>query len=89
MAEPFFHQRVNQPPPEEDANKEYWQRDMADAMNALPPFSVFSFDTPNSNVTAQEATLGFNLASGHTKLWIKVSGNDNTGWASVATDRAY
>lgn len=56
---------------------------LSDAVNELPPFSVFSYTTPESNVSAVPATLGFNLASGVSVLWIKQSGNTTIGWAAI------
>lgn len=59
-------------------------QDVADAVNAFPRFSTFSFATPESNVTAQAPTLGFNEASGVSGLWFKRTGSGNTGWVAVA-----
>lgn len=59
-------------------------QDIHDKVNALPRFSTFSYSTPESNVTAQAPTLGFNEASGFSRLWVKLSGSGNTGWQSVA-----
>lgn len=55
-----------------------------DKINELPRFSVFSYATPESNVTAQSPTIGTNEASGFSKLWMKVSGSGNTGWVALA-----
>jgi len=59
-------------------------QDFADAVNAFPRFSTFSYTTPESNVTAQSPTIGVNEASGVSGLWFKRTGSGNTGWAAVA-----
>lgn len=57
---------------------------IADAFNKLPPLSVFSFTTPESNVTAQNGTLGINLnTSAATRIWFKETGDGNTGWSPI------
>ena len=89
MADILFNQRVNYPPPIEDPALRQWALDVADALNDLPPMSTFSYETPNSYVTAQVGTVGVNLSSGNTILWYKESGNSNIGWVSIATERAY
>ena len=61
----------------------YWARQMVDAMNALPPFSAFSWSSPNSNVTAMPGTIGINYASGASVHWVKQVGSGNTGWAAI------
>jgi hypothetical protein len=81
-----YQQRVSGPPDIEDDILRRWLRDVADALNTLPPFSTFSYETPESNVSAIQGTLGVNLAdSSHTKLWVKQSGDGTTGWASLTT----
>lgn len=75
--------RVQQPPPTEDLRQSQWQSDVADALNRLPNLSLFSQVTPESNITAQPGTLGFNLASGVSVLWIKQVGSGRTGWATL------
>jgi hypothetical protein len=59
-------------------------QDVADRINELPRFSVFSFATPESNVTAQAPALGFNEASGASVLWAKRTGSGNSGWLAIA-----
>lgn len=61
-----------------------FQQDIADRVNELPRFSIFSFSTPESNVTGQAPTIGVNEASGASGLWFKRTGSGNTGWVSVA-----
>ena len=58
---------------------------LADTVNSVPPISTFSFTTPESNVTALAPTLGVNVASGHTRFWLKETGAGNTGWVSLST----
>ena len=76
--------RVQPPPPSGNAKLDAWLRAAADALNALPNLSVFSYATPESNVTASAPALGFNVASGVSRLWAKVSGDSDTGWNAVA-----
>ena len=83
MADKLYNQLVNNPPHEENANKYQWAKDVADALNKLPPTSTFSFTTPNSNVTAQEGTIGVNLNPNAISLWFKESGNTDIGWVSM------
>jgi hypothetical protein len=80
MADILFNQRLNQPPAKDDPGQSMWERDVAASINALPPTSAFSFDDPNSNVTAQEGTIGVNLNPDAIGLWFKQSGNTNIGW---------
>ena len=58
--------------------------DVADSINELPRFSVFSFTTPESNVTAATPTIGVNERSGSSRVWAKTNGSGNTGWVSLA-----
>jgi len=84
-------QRVRFPDPQifEDSPILYqYLFELSDALNAIPPLSTFSFDTPESNVTARTGTLGVNLASATTFLWYKLEGSSNTGWDSLATSRS-
>ena len=62
---------------------QYWSRPVTNFLNGLPSFSVFSWPTPESNVTAMPATLGFNLNSASSRLWIKDTGSGNTGWFPI------
>ena len=81
--------RVPQPPlvQDEDVGQARWLRQVADALNQIPNLSVFSFTTPNSNVTGNPASLGFNLGtdvdSSISALWIKQIGSGNTGWVEL------
>jgi hypothetical protein len=76
--------RVPSPPASDDARQAQWQRNVGDALNDLPNLSVFSYSTPESNVTSVAPTLGFNHASGVSVLWAKVTGSGNTGWVPLA-----
>lgn len=76
--------RVPLPPPVDDRAQGRWQLDVADALNKLPNLSVFSYSDPNSNVTAQAPSLGFNIASNVSGLWFKQVGSSNTGWVALA-----
>ncbi len=79
--------RVPQPPQTEDQSQTRWLRQVADALNQIPNLSIFSFTTPNSNITANPASLGFNLGtdvdSSVSALWIKQVGSGNTGWVEL------
>lgn len=68
----------------EPALRSFLQR-IADEINTVPTISTFSFSTPESNVTASAPTIGVNLASSHTRLWLKETGAGNTGWVSLVT----
>jgi len=89
MTDQRFWQRLNQPPPAENADQEFWQRDVTDSLNSLPPMSTFSFTTPESTVTAQEGTIGVNLNPNAIALWFKEEGNGNTGWQRVGQYSSY
>lgn len=55
------------------------------ALNELPTFSYYS-GNPTSALTANVGTVVVNVASAATaRLWVKVYGSSNTGWASAAT----
>jgi hypothetical protein len=79
MADPQLTRRVL--PPIDGGDQ--WSRDVTDELNSVPPMSVFSFTTPNSNVTALASTLGFNQASASSVLWVKQTGSGNTGWVAL------
>lgn len=79
-----FPRRLGRPPSTITGPLQRYVQDIADSMNELPRFSTFSFNTPESNVTAQAPTLGMNEASGYSRVWAKVVGSGNTGWVSVA-----
>lgn len=81
-------QTVRIPTPPVDP-EDQWARDVTDALNTLAPNSTFSFETPESNVSAIPGTTGSNIKDGAASFWIKESGDTTTGWASVATSGAY
>ena len=79
--------RVTFPPPIEDRQLRQWLGTCADAINALPSFSVFSVTTPESNETAERGTIGINEATDTSaRLWVKEIGSGTTGWASLSTN---
>ena len=82
--------RVPFPPPLDNPQLRQYLGTIADAVNALPALSVFSFTTPESNVTAEAGTDGFNEASTSLndipRRWVKEVGSGNTGWASLSTN---
>jgi hypothetical protein len=80
----YFQQRVGLPPRTEDTRVQRYLQSVADAVNQLPAQSVFSFSTPESNVSANVGTLGINIASGVSVMWVKQSGAGNTGWVAIA-----
>lgn len=61
-----------------------WLQTLTDHLNTQPTFSVFSFTSPNSNVTANAGTIGQNLKSGVSGVWMKQLGSSNTGWVPIA-----
>lgn len=63
----------------------FWANQTVGAINALPPFSQFSFTSPESNVTAQARTIGINLApaSVGSTVWLKRFGSGATGWVAL------
>lgn len=71
------------PPPLGSPELQYWAQQVADAINSLP-FSYFSTaDGPNtSTVTAPIGTIGIEIGSSTTKLWIKET-TASTGWSEV------
>ena len=80
LADAKFTRRIL--PPIEGGDQ--WQRDVTDELNLVPFMSTFSFDTPESNVTALPSCLGFNQASGVSVFWIKQTGSGSIGWVALA-----
>lgn len=66
-----------------------WEREVTDALNTLPALSTFSYDDPNNFVAATPGTMGSNVKDGATSLWVKTSGDTETGWQSLATSGVY
>lgn len=89
MTDILYNQRLNQPPPAEQSDQDVWQLDVTDEVNKLPPTSTFSFTTPESNVTAQEGTIGVNLNPNAIGLWFKEESNSNTGWQRLGQYSSY
>lgn len=62
-----------------------WTRQLVNAVNTqTPAASYFSATTPNSSVTATRGTLGINLNSNASVVWMKQVGSGNTGWVAIA-----
>lgn len=80
----YFQQRVGLPPKAENPQVQRYLQSVADAVNQLPAQSVFSFSTPESNVSANVGTIGINIASGVSVMWVKQSGTSNIGWVAIA-----
>lgn len=77
--------RTFSPPSTGNPDLDAWARWTADALNALPAFSLFStLDGPNeSAITASPPTLGFEVgSSATTRLWLKTS-SGTTGWIAI------
>lgn len=73
--------------PEQQKDPQFleWTRQIVNAVNTqTPAASYFSFTTPNSNVTATRGTLGINLNSTVSVMWIKQVGSGATGWIPIA-----
>jgi hypothetical protein len=83
----FFAPRVTDMPSTASVAQEvkYHAGQVTRALNGLPSFSIFSWSSPESNVTAQAATLGFNLApaSVASTLWLKKTGSGSSGWIAL------
>ena len=78
--------RVALPPSSGNASLDAWNRSIADALNQLPTFSIFSTsDGPNSSgITANVPTIGFEIGSSTTKVWFKIEASSlTTGWSTV------
>ena len=67
-----------------DAALQSWARQVTVAVNVLHPMSTFSRATPESFETATPGTLGRNLASSSSVMWIKQAGSGTTGWVAIA-----
>jgi hypothetical protein len=74
-----------QVPVTNDPNLEWWMQQVKEAIEGLP-FSYFSTtDGPNTSaITAPIGTLGIEIGSSGTKLWVKETA-PATGWAEVDT----
>jgi hypothetical protein len=76
---------VPRPPPVDDPAVQDWMQQVTAAIEGLP-FSYFSTaDGPNtSSVTAPVGTLGIEIGSSATKLWVKETA-PAAGWGEVDT----
>lgn len=71
--------RLRVPPP--SVGTEAWMWAVTDALNRLPPFVMFNGDPNTSGISADGATLGFNVESGATqRIWVNQSGT-TTSWS--------
>ena len=75
---------VSRPPPVSDPRLQSWMQDVTNALGGLP-ISIFSTsDGPNTSVvTATVPTLGLEIGSSSTKLWVKTGVSSSTGWTDV------
>ena len=82
MPEPIY--RVGIPPYVEDQTLRDWFNQVYDALNGIPPFSIFSTsDGPNSSaITAQLGTFGIELGSAVTRVWINRFGLPSS-WSAI------
>jgi hypothetical protein len=71
------------PPAVEDPNLQHWMQQVHDAIQGLPLSYFSTSDGPESSVSAPIGTLGIEIGSSTTKLWIKETGLGSTGWAEV------
>jgi hypothetical protein len=68
-----------------DRQLDTFLRDLTDAINQIPNFSIISTsDGPESTVTADAGVFGFDIGSSHTTFWAKVSGDTTTGWKALS-----
>ena len=86
MAETRPPQRLDYPSPSMSTGDLYnYLLRTAVALNEIPSVSYCS-GNPNSTLTANIGTLAVNIGSAASaRLWIKIYGSSNTGWASAAT----
>ena len=94
MSEFQQRQRVVQPPlPSDTSASHQWLRLAAEEINRLPPMSTFSSTTPESVISGNPGEFASNqitpTASTSSRLWVKISGIGNTGWASLVTDGTF
>ncbi len=76
--------RLSDPAFDNVDSQQQWSRDITNEVNSLPAFSIFSTAAgPESGVTADKGTLGFEIGSGTTLLYLKGAGSGNTGWITL------
>ena len=77
--------RIGLPPSTGDARVDAWMREVTEAVNGLPLSYFSTSDGPNSSsVTAPQGTLGVEIGSSVTRLWIKQSGSTSIGWSALS-----
>lgn len=75
--------RISAPPPylPNVAGFDVWARQVTDALNLLPNFSLSSTtDGPESYVTGDSGTILIDVGSSATTFWAKASGTTTLGW---------
>lgn len=77
--------RIGTPPSSGNTALDAWLGDLQFVINSLPAFSHFSGDPNTSGVTADRGTLGFDIGSSATILWVNKSGTTNS-WSSIHYD---
>ncbi len=76
--------RISDPPTSTDAAVNAWMREVTDALNVLPNFSISSTTNgPESQITGDSGEWLIDVGSSATTFWAKRSGNTTTGWAAV------
>lgn len=75
--------RVPPPPSNLTGNTLAWAWAVTDALNLLPPFSIVSGNPNTSGISADQATLAFNVASGGSVLYVNASGTTNS-WRTIS-----
>lgn len=77
--------RVGQPPRTSDPDLAAWMREVGDALNGLPAFSISSTTNgPNGAVAGLRGTLLIDVGSVASTMWFKNSGSTTTGWQHIA-----
>lgn len=84
----FYQPRLTQPPATDDVKVlvPWIIQQLTPSVNGIPPFSQFSWPSPNSNVSALAGTIGINYASNTSVIWVKVTGSGKTGWSPIMYD---
>ena len=78
--------RIGTPPLSGNTALDAWLGEVQLHLNTLPAFSHFSGNPTTVGVVAGQGTIGFDIASGSTRLlWVNTSG-DSTSWSSIQYD---